>query len=312
MYADDFEYNGMLLSDFDCVICSFEQNSGFQVRDDIGGNITFTSVPMGKGIKYTAVGSKFDSYLTTNIEICKDPNTHSDNEMIFSSEEYRKINRWLNTESYNAFKIIPADNDYTYDDSMYYMAHINATKIELYNQIVGFKLTITTDSPFAYLQDVEEIYTLKSKADEETNCESDSTDTDSHWKITLLNKSDYNGVVYCGLTVKEIGKVNDGSEYMFSVKNENLVGTTEITNFIAQDMTFKTTDKLQIDKASRQFNDYFNYIFPRIARRLTTVDDQLNTFDIHSKLIRKSDDGEKNTSAFTVTISYTPLVYGII
>ena len=63
MYAIDFSYDKNFLSDFGMVICSFDSPSGTQTVS-AGSKITFNTVPMHNGKKYSLTGTQYDECIT--------------------------------------------------------------------------------------------------------------------------------------------------------------------------------------------------------------------------------------------------------
>lgn len=69
MKAYDFQYGEHSLSDFDMIICSFE-NKGLESISN-GATVTFNAVPTLGGSKHELVSTQYDDCLETTIQICK-------------------------------------------------------------------------------------------------------------------------------------------------------------------------------------------------------------------------------------------------
>ena len=58
MIVNDFEYDGLLLSDFGCIMCSFE-STGLETVTN-GSNITFNTSPILSGSKHILTDVKYE------------------------------------------------------------------------------------------------------------------------------------------------------------------------------------------------------------------------------------------------------------
>ena len=61
MMITDFEYDGLLLSDFGCIMCSFDSNGLETITN--GSNITFNTSPILKGGKHVLTSTKYEKCL---------------------------------------------------------------------------------------------------------------------------------------------------------------------------------------------------------------------------------------------------------
>ena len=145
MVATDFEFNGQMLSDFDMIICSFNDSGGLETVSS-GADITFNQVSASGSYKQRLISTKYDTVYTATFQICKNPCiTKNQNEMTLSPELVSALQKWLCRGEYGIFKI----KQENYED-LYWKAVFSAKQIELNGSIVGLELTLTADSNFAY------------------------------------------------------------------------------------------------------------------------------------------------------------------
>lgn len=147
MYALDFEFDGRLLSDYNCMICSFDDISGVNTIS-AGSTITFNKTSRNFGKLYSLTGIQYDTCIEATFDICKDPDL--DDTKYFTNDEYRDLMRWLNRgDGYCKFRLIGEPND----DVCYYNANFNAEKIIIMDRLCGLRLTMDTNKPYGYGDD---------------------------------------------------------------------------------------------------------------------------------------------------------------
>ena len=169
MYAIDFEYDGRYLSDYGFIVCSFDDTNGVNTVES-GAEITFNTVSMHRGNKYSLTSTKYESCVTAEFCICKNPDVYDDKEI--TDLEYRKISKWLNRKEFLPFMAIDDDHD---NDICYYDASFNLKKVKILEKVYGISLTMNTNKPFGYGELVEEyidsdgsetIYEVENTSDE--------------------------------------------------------------------------------------------------------------------------------------------------
>lgn len=144
MYAVDFEFDGRLLSDYNCMICSFDDISGVNTVS-AGSIITFNKTSRNFGKLYSLTGVQYDTCIEATFDICKDSDL--DNTKYFTNDEYRDLMRWLNrTDGYHQFRLIGEP----LDDVCYYNVSFNVEKIIIADNLCGLRLTADTDMPYGY------------------------------------------------------------------------------------------------------------------------------------------------------------------
>ncbi len=149
MNAIDFEYDNQYLSDYGFIICDFNASSGADTIS-AGSNLTFNTVPKNRGKQYSLTSTQYDECITVTFDICKNPETHDEADMVLTSDECRDLMRWLNRREFLKFQVLYDEQDY---DSCVYNASFNVSKIVIAEKIVGLELEMTTDKPFAYGQE---------------------------------------------------------------------------------------------------------------------------------------------------------------
>ena len=145
MYACDFEYDGLKLSDFGFIVCEFDGSNGTEIAN-AGSEITFITTPIHSGKRYVRSGTKYDKCLSTTFQICKDPDTHNEDELALTDDEFRALSRWLNRREYLWFHSF--DGEVT--TRPYFRASFNLKRIEIGKVTYGVELDMVTDAPFGY------------------------------------------------------------------------------------------------------------------------------------------------------------------
>ena len=167
MYAIDFFYDKEKLSDYNMMICSFDGKGTETVSS--GADITFNQVKH-TGVDYNNISSVTYEAYTTTFQICKRVcGVSSQEEFYLTPDELSAIQRWLCRKDYFKFKI--DQDDFL---NIYWNATFSSKKIEINGRTVGLELTMSTDAPFAYLDELEidfdctggEVYHLYDYSDE--------------------------------------------------------------------------------------------------------------------------------------------------
>lgn len=139
---NDFKYNERYLSDYDCILASFNGGGGF--RNAYGTNVsfqTFKSLNSQRNKKYK---HSYEDILSSTIQIAK-KSCENPTDRIFSEQEVRDILRWLNSEEYHKLQFVSDD----FED-IYFMAYFNVQKIMHGDDCIGFELSLVADSSFGY------------------------------------------------------------------------------------------------------------------------------------------------------------------
>lgn len=137
----DFEYDGMLLSDFGYIVCTFGDSGSDTISN--GSEITFNTVPVRHGDKQERISTEYKSTIETTICICKnvcDPNT----DFSMSVQEIREMMRWLNRKEYLPFRIMTDDMI-----DVWFSASFNVNRVEINGETAGLELHMQTNRPYA-------------------------------------------------------------------------------------------------------------------------------------------------------------------
>lgn len=145
MKALDFEYDGLNLSDFGCMICTFDSTGTENIT--MGSVITFNTTYVNGNNQFLLSNISYETCLETEFDICKNTcDIFNVANLRFSVEEQRQIMRWLNRGEYLKLKFL----DDGYENIYYEGSFYNIEKIEIAGEVVGFHLYLTTNSPFAF------------------------------------------------------------------------------------------------------------------------------------------------------------------
>ena len=117
MYATDFEYDSRWLSDYNCIVCDFEDSSGTKVAS-AGSSITFNKITRDYGRKNSLSGIQYDQCITATFDICKNPEVTEKSDLAFTSDECRDIMRWLNRGAFYKFRVLYDNSDIDQSKSM--------------------------------------------------------------------------------------------------------------------------------------------------------------------------------------------------
>lgn len=229
MYALDFEYDGIYLSDFNCIICDFNFSNGATTAD-AGAKITFNTVPRNRGRKHSLVGTQFDTCIEATFDICKDPDI--DDSKYFTNDEYRDLVRWLNrSDGFHTFRIFPIEEDV---ETCYYNASFNIEKIKIMERICGIRLTMTTDKPYGFGEEqISTITTTRTQTLVERNVKDVSDDIgdiypsikivcNASGNITINNITNGSKFTIKNCTMGETITVDGDTLFIKSSRNRNV------------------------------------------------------------------------------------------
>ena len=259
MNALDFQYDGLRLSDFGCIICTFDSN-GLETFS-VGSQITFNTTPVQSGKRHLLTNTKYDECISLEFQICKNPDEiFEEEDKYFTVEQVRNITRWLNRGEFKKFKLIDDEcSDY------YFEASFNISKLEIAGRIVGMNLNIVTNRPFALYEPV--IYQFELKAD--------------NLKYIVQDISDEIGYEYIDMeiTCNQSGNLVIQNS-MDGDRHTIVLNCTEGEVITIKDMIIDSS--LPAHKFTLQ-ND-FNFSFPRVSNTFSKRDNQL-TFSIPCSVI---------------------------
>jgi hypothetical protein len=240
VYCKDFEYDGQRLSDYECIVCRILEG-GDASAINIGSQITFNTLPIASGNKFKLMSTQYTETYTATFEICKYSCLDSDNNF-FTQEEVSCLMRWLNKKRFKKFKMVYEDGELA---DVYYNASFNVNPITYYGDIIGLQLTLQTDAPFGYYEEVE--YTMEF--------------TERNLNHSFFDTSDEIGYIYPSSMTIELLANGD-----FEMVNSQEDRITSIKNCKAGEIITLVENKTISSSInhSKLYND-FNYVFPRIC-----------------------------------------------
>lgn len=181
MFATDFTFDGRRASEMDLMICSFDG----VLETASGGEIEYNVVKSPGRDSFTFYGSQFNSVLTWNFSICKNPRRTSN--LYFDQYEESRIAKWLiRTDGY---KYLQFDQP-GYED-IFYKAYINAVPRQINGQTVGFDLVATSNCAYGFTDVIKRNETFNSSAPLLLNIHSD-VNTYIFPKIKLKGSGNFN------------------------------------------------------------------------------------------------------------------------
>ncbi len=234
MKAYDFEYDGVKLSDYGLMICSFDSKGLDTVSN--GSKITFNKVSSMGGSKHDLISAVYDECLETTIQVCKYSCDGDISEI--SSTEFRSLTKWLSRKKFLKFKIL---DEYYMD--LYFEASFNVSKIEMFGAIYGLELEVVTNRPFA----LKEPVTIKI----------DNTAQDGQHSINDISHEE--GYIYphTEIIVAESGDLNIYN----AIEDRNV----HIKNCTAGEIITMDYPVIQSSLSSHNIQNDFNWNFFRVA-----------------------------------------------
>lgn len=255
MRCIDFEFDGQLLSDHDCAICSIGSGSGVETIN-VGSQLTLNTVSLASQDKFNITSAQYNEPYSVTFQVAK---LTPDKQLAstISEQELSQMMRWLNRKQYCKFKAIYEDGGYA---DVYYMGTFNVQVIRLCGNVIGLELTLKTDAPFGHYEPVEFHMNLKNEDD----------------GYTLFDGSDEEGFSYPDMV--EIECLASGDLIIKNSKDDKM---TVIQNCEAGEVLTLYGERKQIISSythKRLYND-FNYNFIRIFSGQTGgVEDNANVY----------------------------------
>lgn len=286
MYALDFIYEDVQLSNFGFIICQFDESNGTNILS-AGSTITFNQTSINSGKSNPIISTHYEECLTCTFDICKNPEIYSnyiDREITLDEE--RKMFRWLNRHQFLKFRFVTK-----LERPIWYMSSFNIEEIRVSDKLYGLRLTMTTDKPFGYGEQVKLTESNCSVNFKEIpfNYTGDEEGILPYDKIVLTTKVDADYKISClGInnTYKDtiIKNCKSGEKITIDSKNKLI-------------MSSNSTHKI--------YND-FNYIFPMLIRNwdANKNDGTLNIIKIGAI------DTTTGLDLFDYEIYYSPIIKG--
>ena len=251
LHAIDFVYDGKHLSDFGFVLCHFSEPSSPDIVS-AGSQITFDTVSIRNGKYYSLTGSHYDECLSATFDICRNPCSTSSPEI--TSSEYRELVRWLNRKQFLQFGCIDPNTD---SIPFYCDGTFNIQKIFIDGFLYGLELTLTTNRPFCYGEQISKSFNI----------------TTSNSTITIDNESDETGYLYpdISITCNSTGDLSiENTTADCSMIIRNCSSGEKITQYGDSQIITSSLDSHEL------YND-FNFSFFRLTR---TYDNMSNSIKV--------------------------------
>lgn len=253
----DFLFDGQKISDYGMIVCNIDKTSGVEVISS-GSDITFNQVKPSSGNIFNIASSTYESPLSNPIQICKNPCIFKTQEdMFLTVDEVSALQRWLCRK--NEYKRFQIDDDKF--KNIYWNGTFSAKQIVLNSQIIGLELTLYTDSPYAYMNEV----TI------EHDCLAGAS-------FDLYDNSDE--VTDISNQVRPYVEISISSDGDFKLSNSMDEKYTVIKN-CKKGEVIKLNGKNKIitsSNSSHTLSSDFNFYFPRI---INTYTERCNTFKVN-------------------------------
>lgn len=252
MYLKDFEFNGRLLSDFGCIPCYADSSNGSTISMD--SSLSFEQVSNSQTFETYSLRPKYEENITRTFDIIKYSCGNGESE-IFTITEADYIHNWLKQEKNKKF--IPIYDKSDSDTIFYYGSFTQVEAIIPAGDIIGFKVTFTTNAPWGFVDD-----TLFN-----------SETTAENLSFNFYNDSHKEGYLYPDSFEIECLSSGDFKLTNNIDKNNDVI----IKSCLAgEKITIKCKEKIiesSIDHKAL-YND-FNYSYPRIV---SDYDNEVNIF----------------------------------
>ncbi len=249
MYAIDFEFDGKRLSDFGCILSSFDGR-----KDGVfpsGADIVFSYGKSLSSDTFSLFSSTYNDPYSVTLQICKNPCLiENEDNPGFTPYEVSAIQKWLcRRTKYCKFKILSEG----YED-IYWNGVFTSQQYMSGNVIIGLELVFTADAPYGYLEDISTGFSGTANAE---------------WIINSV--SDEEGYIIPDLiiTIKTVGTfelTNSRDNRIMQIDNCN---ANEVITISGKQLLISSSDE------THDLGVDFNYVFPRLFNK---YDDNKNIF----------------------------------
>lgn len=241
MVATDFEYAGEYLKDWGYMICRTDAPGGFEsVPSD--SQLTFNNVKLFNGKLFELTTAQYEERIEISFHICKFSCRTQVIEEI-SPNESRAIKRWLNSPTFQKFKLIQPD----WAD-IYMEGSFNVENVELDGKVYFLHLTFISNRPFSLHEPI--IHTMHLTPGE---------------NYTFLDISDEIGFIYPDIEITCL----QAGELQLTNSNENR--TTIIENCQEGEVITFSPELLKTTSVpEHKIQDDFNYVFFRVSNSYET------------------------------------------
>ena len=242
MYATDFEFDNEKLSDYGMIIATIDGGAGVETVQS-GANLSFTQIKPTGSDKFRLYHGKYEECYTTTFQILKSPcNVNDQDDLYLTSDLVSQLQRWLcRKNKYYKFKVLDQPG---YED-LYWNATFSCSEIQLCGRVIGLELTMTTDAPYAYKDEICITYDCK------TNI-----------SFSLYDESDEIGYIYPYVSIKINGVSGD-----FILTNSLDSKTCKISSCLSGETLILDGENQIITSDNQSHSSLpsdFNYYFPKI------------------------------------------------
>lgn len=239
MFCNDMIFDNKLLSDYGLMICSFDGSTPTKS----GGEVTFiTSKPPGSDT-HTFYASQSETPISMTFSIGK--NDCETDDYYFSQDEQSAIYRWLVRK--DGFHWLAFDQE-GFED-VWFNAQINLQEVFSSGRVVGYDVTVSTDSPNAFSQEFKKSFTLNSNESFIVKNYSDIPG-DIYPEVTITPKDNGNVILESGCCdykkITTITHANNSTNIILDGKNDYYSGVND--------------------------PDFFNYVFPVMGNSFNDID----------------------------------------
>ena len=267
----DFYYCGHTMSEYDGIIGDIDGGSAVSPVE-IGSVLNLNPVEIKPLKKRKSVTATYDEYVESQFSFFKNPCSQYS---YYTREEVIEIIRWLNQPRYEKFYPVYSDTSLP---SVYYYASFNVQPIIYIGRVIGFQLSMTTNAPFGYYDEVT---------------------FEGTGILTFQDPSDEQGFIFptCSLTASE-----DGHLILTNSRNSGyrtIVGNCKAGEIVTLNGEFGT---ITTSVPHPNLYDDFNYVFPKVWNKMNSdgTDNRTNIFTL-------------NFPQATVSITYSPISkFGLI
>ena len=277
MILADFEYNGELLSEHGCIPGSI--NTGYDSDISLGSNLTLNTIKNND--VEMVISTDYAQSIKVTFDIIKTPCGYNNLDE-FTEFDVERLMVWLNRKGFYKFKPL---YDFTqsqvrrtdYLDTIFFGTFTDIQAARIGGKIVGYTLTLTTNSPYGY-SDNDPITKEIIENDNE---------------IHIYNSSQELGYLYPN---KVTIKCNSGGIIKLVNETDSEERITEVKNCISGEIiTFDCKNKIITSSVEHEtlYND-FNYNFPRLIREYIETDNVISL-------------DTSSMSSATVTYEYYPI-----
>lgn len=251
MKVNDFTFADKTLADFNCICCNFDSNSGMV---EVGVELKLNQEKSSGSDWFNLYSTTYDEPFTLPLSICVNM-CNSDIDHLTVAQA-RKIQKWLSLKN-KKFRI----NCSGYEN-IYWIGNFSAKQVMINDQIIGFNLTFTANTPYALQDDLL------------INCDLSANIRETEFEIN----SDKYGCINADyiITCKEAGDLTVSSYYV-DQENKLLIIDRQfkIDNCsMGEVITINGTSQLVTSNINgRQLGKDCNFLLPRLINTYQDVDE---------------------------------------